>query len=76
MFLLNRIGMAVKTSRATDRPDTVFRLLHRGGDIHDRGWHPSTQLPWLMDVDRRHLAQFRAPVADEPDPLNRDRVPV
>jgi hypothetical protein len=29
-----------------------------------------------MDVDRRHLAQFRAPVADEPDPLDRDRVPV
>mgnify|MGYP000716238181 CR=1 FL=1 len=66
MFLLNRIGMAIKSGRATDRPDAVFRLLHRSGDIHDRGWHPAAQLPWLMDINRRHLAQLRAPMANEP----------
>ena len=65
MLALNRIGMAIKTGRSANLPDAIFGILHRCGDISDRWWHATTQHPGLMDVNRGHILEFRAPLADE-----------
>jgi len=65
MAFLDRIGDAIKTGGATDRPDPVPSLPGRLGRIDDRGGMITAAPPGFMQPYIGAIGEFRTPASDE-----------